>query len=77
MTDKELTEETLDWVTLRELSGRKGEIKEEARRAVEKAMNDGDTPLSISRKTGIPKSRVALWMVMNRHPKEESRADVP
>jgi hypothetical protein len=68
VTDKELAEQTLDWVTLREMSGRKGEIKEEARRAVENAMNDGDTPLSISRKTGIPLGKVATWMLLNRHP---------
>ena len=72
MTDKELVEETLDWVTLQELSGRKGAVKEEARRAVEKAMNDGDTPLSISQKTGIPKGRVAVWMMLNRNPDKET-----
>lgn len=72
MTDKELIEETLDWVTLKELSGRRTEIKEEARVAVEKAMNDGDTPLSISRKTGIPPARVALWMALNRSPQPPS-----
>lgn len=72
MTDKELTEQTLDWVTLRELSGRKAVIKEEARCAVEKAMNGGDTPLSISRKTGIPKGKVALWMMLNRQPESPS-----
>jgi hypothetical protein len=72
VTDKELAEETLDWVTLRELSGRKGEIKDAARRAVEKAMNDGDTPLSISRKTGIPAGKVALWMMLNRSPQSPS-----
>lgn len=67
MTDKELAEETLDWVTLRDLSSRRGEIKESARRAVEQAMNDGDTPMSISRKTGIPVARVAAWMMLNRN----------
>jgi hypothetical protein len=72
MTEKELARETLDWVTLRELNKRSKDLKEEARRAVEKAADAGDTPLSIARKTGIPKGRVALWMMLNRHPESPS-----
>lgn len=74
MTEKELAEETLDWVTLKDLSKRRKEIREGARRAVEKAMDTGDTPFSIARTTGINAGRVAVWMMLNRHGRD---GDVP
>jgi len=67
-----LTADTQDWVILKSLSKDKAGIREKARRAVEKAADAGDTPLSIARKTGIPKGRVALWMMLNRHPESPS-----
>jgi hypothetical protein len=67
-----LTDETRDWVTLKALARDKSGIREKARQAVEKAADAGDTPLSISRKTGVSKGRVALWMMLNRHPESPS-----
>lgn len=72
MTEKELAEATLDLVHLRELKSRKKEIRSEARLAVERAMDDGDTPISIARKTGLPLKTVTKWMVFNRHLEEKA-----
>lgn len=70
----DLVVDTMEYVALRRLKAHASELKESARRAVEKAADEGRAPGEISRVTGVPYRQVAAWMILNRHitPEETS-----